>query len=106
MHSAVLDALLLRLRSSVGPTVGLHVLEHQSDRLTIQVGDQTDSVIGITISDAHRPSFCASYPELSIKRNGERHVSTITSDGILTEGVLWVVGELARYGVVKPEYLD
>jgi len=106
MSSATLDALLMRLRSSVGASVGLHVLEQQDDRLTIQVGDQNDSVIGIEIRDEQRPSFCVSYPELSIKRNGERRVSTATSDGILADGIIWVVAELARHGVVKPEFAD
>jgi hypothetical protein len=106
MPRAILDDLLLRLRSSVGSSVGLHILERQTDRLTVQIGDQPDSVIGIEIRDEQRPSFCASYPKLTVKRNGERHVSTATSDGILADGILWVVGELARHGVVKPEFSD
>lgn len=106
MPSAALDALLLRLRSSVDGSVALQILERRTDRLTIQVGDQTDSVIGIEVRDEQRPSFCASYPKLSLKRNGERHVFTAISDGILADGVLWVVGELARNGVVKPEFSD
>jgi hypothetical protein len=81
-------------------------LEHQIDKLTIQVGTEADSVIGIKIRDEHRPSFSASYPKLSIKRNGERHVSTVTCDDILADGILWVVRELARHGVVKPEFSD
>jgi hypothetical protein len=81
-------------------------LEHQADQLTIQIGERPDSVVGIKIRDEQRLSFSASYPQLTIKRNGERYVSTAISEEILAEGVLWVVGELARHGVVNPEFAD
>jgi hypothetical protein len=106
MTTTALDALLLRLRSSFGASVSIHVLEHQTDRLTIQIGENADSLVGIEIRDEQRPAFRVSYPQLTIKRNGERRVSSTISDGILADGVLWVVGELARHGVVKPEFSD
>jgi len=105
-HSQALEELLASLRSSVGGSVSLHVLVSQPKGLTIQVGEQPDAVIGVEVSNEQRPSFRICYPKLTIKRNGERHTSTVQSDGVLAQGVAWVIGELARYGVVKPEFSD
>jgi hypothetical protein len=58
------------------------------------------------MSNEQRPSFRICYPKLTIKRNGDRHTATVQSDGVLAEGVAWVVGQLARHGVVKPEFSD
>jgi len=103
-HSQVLKELLATLRSSVDGSVSLQVLSSRGDGLTIQVGDQPEAVLGVEVSNEQRPSFRISYPKLTIKRNGDRHTSNAQSDGVLAEGVAWVVGELARNGVVKPEF--
>jgi hypothetical protein len=105
-HTQVLDDLLTSLRSSVGGSVSLHVVASQAGGLTIQVGDQPEAVIGVEMSNEQRPSFRICYPKLTIKRNGDRHTATVQSDGVLAEGVAWVVGQLARHGVVKPEFSD
>ena len=105
-HTQVLDDLLAHLRSSAGASLTLQVLPRQGDSLTIQVGDRPEAAVGIQVSDEHRPSFCISYPKLTVKRNGDRQTSVVRSDGVLAEGVAWVLGELARHGVVKPEFSD
>jgi hypothetical protein len=103
-HAKILDNLMTRLCSSLGSTVDLRVLADSGDSLTIQVGDRTDAIVNVEVRDEQRPSFCVSYPKLNIKRNGDRHVSTATSDGVLADGVAWIVEELARHGMVTPEF--
>jgi hypothetical protein len=105
-HTQVLDDLLARLRSSVGGSASLQVLPRQSDSLTIQVGDRPEAVVDVQVNDKQRRSFCICYPTLMVKRNGDRHTFVVRSDGVLAEGVAWVVAELARLGVVKPEFSD
>jgi hypothetical protein len=100
----VLTDLVAHLRSSVGASVSLHVLSSTGDGLTIQVGDQSEAVVGVDVRDEQIPSFSISYPKLALKRNGDQHISTVRSDGVLAAGVAWVVGELARHGAVKPEF--
>ena len=105
-QSQALNELLARLRSTVEVLAKLQILKSSGGSLDIQVGNYPDAVISITVSDERKPSFCISYPELRIKRNGDRRVSTVTSDKVLFEGVVWVVKELAINGVVRPEFPD
>lgn len=105
-HTEILDELLARLRSSVAASASLRVLPSQADGLTIQVGEEPEAVLGVEVSDQQRPSFRIRYPKLTIKRNREQHTSTVQADGVLADGVAWVVGQLARHGVVKPEFSD
>jgi len=96
--------LLTSLRSSVGDSGSLHVLATQAGGLTIQVGDQPEAVLGVEMSNEQRPSFRICYTKLTIKRNGDRHTSTVQADGVLVEEVAWIVGQLALHGVVKHEF--
>jgi hypothetical protein len=98
--------LLERLRTTVGTSARLHVINHADGSLTIQVGDDAETAIGVSVRDERRPSYCVSYPKLSIKRNGDRHISTVTSDGVLAGGVTWIIEQLAQHGVVRPEFID
>ena len=105
-RTKMLNELLARLRSSVGASVNLQVLPGRAGALIIQVGDEPEAVLGVEVTDEQRPSFCISYPKLATKRNGDQHTSTVQTDGVLSEGVIWVVGQLAQHGVVKPEFSD
>ena len=103
-HAQILAGLIAHLRLSIDASTPLHVLERREDCVTIQVGPEADAVVGVQVSDPKRPSFRISYPELHVKRNGDRHVSTTNSNGVLQQGVEWIVGQVAQHGAVRPEY--
>src|SRR5262249_15002811 len=67
-----LDHLLARLRSRFGSQV--IVREKTDERITLQIGSDEDSILGLRIVDRLRPSFAASYPALRIGRDGSRQV--------------------------------
>jgi hypothetical protein len=100
----LLDSLLAALRQSLGSSVALHVLEQREDRLTLQVGNQADAVVGVQVADPVKPSFRLSYPELKVKRNGERRITISCFEGAVQQGVESVVRQLAAHGAVWPQF--
>jgi hypothetical protein len=104
-NAQLLDDLLAVMRQSLGSSVALHVLEQREDRLTLQVGTEADAVVGVQVADPGRPSFRLSYPELKVKRNGERRVTISCSEGAVKQGVEWVIRQVAAHGAVWPEFL-
>src|SRR5262245_60816282 len=104
-HAQLLDDLLAAMRLSLGSSVAFHVLEQQDDRLTLQVGSEAEAVVGVQVADPGKPSFRLSYPELKVKRNGERRVTISCSQGAVQQGVEWVVRQVAEHGAVQPEFL-
>ena len=104
-HAKLLDDLLVAMRQSLGSSVVLHVLEQQEDCLTLQVGSEVDAVVGVQIADPGKPSFRLSYPELKVKRNGERRITISCFEGALQQGVEWVIRQVAAHGAVSPEFL-
>jgi hypothetical protein len=104
-NAQVLDDLLAALRQSLGSSVALHVLEWGEDRLTLQIGTDADAVVGVQVADPGRPSFRLSYPELKVKRNGERRLTTSCFEGAVQQGVEWVICQVAAHGAVRPEVL-
>src|SRR5689334_22322628 len=104
-HAQLLDELLAALRQSLGSSVALHVLEQRQDSLTLRVGSEGDAVVGIQVADPGRPSFRLSYPELKVKRNGERRVTITCLQGAVQQGVEAVINQVAAHGAVWPEFL-
>lgn len=104
-HAQLLDDLVAAMRQSLGTSVGLHVLEQREDRLTLQVGSEPDAVVGVQVADPAKPSFRLSYPELKVKRNGERRVTITCFEGAVQGGVEWVIRQLATHRAVWPEFL-
>jgi hypothetical protein len=104
-HSQPLDELLVTLRQSMGSSVALHVLEQREDCLTLRVGREADAVVGVQVTDPGKPSFRLSYPELTVKRNGERRVTVTCFEGAAQQGVEWVIRQVADHGAVWPEFL-
>jgi hypothetical protein len=98
----ILEDLVERLRSSFGDSV--RILEKGASRVTLQIGSAADAIVGLRIKDPSRPSFAVSYPALAIKKDGSRHVRDVGADGVVFEGVKWIVGQLAQHGVVLPEF--
>jgi hypothetical protein len=98
----ILEELVARLRSSFGDSV--RVLEKEAARITLQIGSSEDAIMGLQVKDPSRPSFAVSYPALAIKRDGSRHVQDVSRDGVVFEGVNWIVGQLVQHGVVPPEF--
>ena len=82
----------------------MQVLENDEGILTIQIGPKNSGVIRVRVNDAVRPSFVVSYPALKIKRNGRGHIEAVEADGVLYEGIKWIVGQVAQHGVVRPEF--
>ena len=98
----LLEQVLPHLRSLTRGVV--EILQESRDGLTIRVGRHEGALVSIRISDPVRPSFRVSYPKLVVKRDGSRHVTEQTVDGVVTEGLDWIVEQLLRHGVVKPEF--
>jgi hypothetical protein len=82
----------------------MHVLLKDDERLSLRIGSAAGAVIELQILDAARPSFAVCYPALKVKRNGRGHVENARADNVLVEGVEWIVDQLARHGVVRPEF--
>jgi hypothetical protein len=101
----LLESLLAAMQQSLGSSVALHVLEQREDSLTLQVGTRSDAVVGVQISDPEKPLFRLSYPELKVKRNGERRVTVTCFEGAGQGGVEWVIRQVAAHGAVWPEFV-
>lgn len=99
----ILEDLVGHLRSSFGDSV--RILEKGAGRITLQIGSSENAIVGLRVKDPARPSYAVSYPALSIRRDGSRHVQDVSADGVLFEGVRWIVGQLAQHGVVLPEFM-
>jgi hypothetical protein len=104
-HSRILTELASRIRSSLG-TRPRQELDEQRNHLTIQFGGEANAILGVEVDDAIRPSFRVSFPELKVKRNGDRHIKIKTQNGVLVEGVEWITLQLAKHGQVQPEFLE
>jgi hypothetical protein len=102
----IFDDLIARLRMKVAGSVVLLIIKRESDHLAIQVGDDADAIVGIRIKDPARPLFAMSYPKLTVKKDGSRHITLTEFEGAVFEGVEWVIGQLAEHGVIMPEFVD
>jgi hypothetical protein len=98
----ILQQLLAQLRSRVGNSV--RVLEEGSGRLTLQIGPDETAILGVRVHDPSRPSFSVSYPKRKFKSDGSRVVQDVVGDGLLMQGVEWIAHQLAKHGVVPPEF--
>jgi hypothetical protein len=98
----ILDDVLARLRSMFGKSV--LVLQRDEGSATIQVAGDEAAVVGIRVLDPVPPSFAVSYPALKIKRHGRTHVRESGGEGVVFEGIAWIVNQLAQHGVVRPEF--
>ncbi|MDB4970089.1 MAG: hypothetical protein JWN44_5778 [Myxococcales bacterium] len=98
----ILEDVLTRLRSAFG--VSVQILEKRVGGLALQVGATDGAVISIRVKDPSRPNFAVSYPTLRVRKDGSRYVHDVDVDGVLLEGIEWIVGQLAQRGVVPPEF--
>ncbi len=99
----MLGDVVARVRSSFGAS--LRVLHEGHGRVSLQVGEAEGAIVGLRVEDIARPSFAVTYPELKIGGDGARYVDDVSGDGVLFEGVEWIVAQLVQHGVVIPEYL-
>ena len=88
----MIEQILLLLRTLTRGA--LEVLEESRDGLTVRVGRHEGALITIRISDPTRPSLRVSYPKVVVKRDGSRQVTEETVDGVVTEGLEWIVALL------------
>lgn len=102
-HAEIIDSVLARLRLAIPGSIVFHVVERTDDRLTLQVGERSESVIALAIKDPYRPMFHVSYPLLTVKKDGSKHVGDCDSDCVI-DGVEWIARQLAQHGVVMPEF--
>jgi len=100
--SLLLEQVVPHLRSLTRGVV--EILQESQDGLTLRIGRHDGAIISMRISDLVRPSFRVSYPKLVVKRDGSRHVTEQTVDGVVTDGLDWIVEQLLRHGIVKPEF--
>jgi hypothetical protein len=101
-HAQVVDGVRARLRASFGALI--HVLPSDEDSLNLRIGSSGAALVSLLVTDPDRPSFAVSYPALKVKRNGRRHVQRVHANGVLIEGIEWIVQQLAEHGVVRPEF--
>jgi hypothetical protein len=100
--AGLFDQILPHLRTFARDAV--EVIEESPHEVTVRVGRHEGAIVTIRISDPMRPSFQVSYPQLVVKRDGSRHVTEQTGDGVLVQGLSWIVEQLLQHGVVKPEF--
>ena len=105
-HAKILDDLVEYLHSTLGSSVGFHLVRQAEDSLTMQVGTAEDALLSLEVSDPDRPAFRISYPERRGKRSGRYHMVVTFMDGALRPGVAWVARQLADHGAVTPEFKD
>jgi hypothetical protein len=99
----VLDRLLHDILAVVGSSSQMAVLSMSDTDCTIQLGRSEDAIISITLCDPVRPTFSATYPALTSRRDGSESIREQTSEGILAEGVAWIARKVFRFGFVPPE---
>lgn len=97
-----LEQVLSHLRTMTHGQV--EVLQETAECLTLRLGRHEDAILSVRVSDPTRPSFQVSYPKLIVKKDGSRHMTEVTVDHVLTEGLDWIVGQLLTHGLVKPEF--
>jgi hypothetical protein len=82
----------------------VEVLQETGESLTLRLGRHEGAMISVRVSDPTRPSFHVSYPKLVVKKDGSRHVAEVTADGVVAEGLDWIVRQLLTHGLVRPEF--
>ena len=98
-----IEKLLLEVRQSVSSSSHLAVLALDRSGFTIQVGRSIEAVVTVTLHDAVTPSFSVTCPVLCVGRDGHEAVQEQTSVGLLSQGVVWIVRKVFRFGFVPPE---
>jgi hypothetical protein len=99
----IIEALLFEIRESIPSSSHFIVTTLNESDCTIQLGRSPEALVAITLQDAVRPSFAATYPALSVDRDGHETITEQTSEGILCQGVSWIVRKVFRFGFVPPE---
>src|SRR5262249_15791084 len=98
---ALFADLLAQLRSSVKGEI--EVVASDRESLTLRVGARADARVTVRLVDPSRPTFAVSYPHLSEKRDGTHEIRERVGDGVLAQGVEWIVRQLLEHGVVTNE---
>jgi hypothetical protein len=98
-----IDRLLLEIRESVSCSSRVNVLNIDETGFSIQLGQSAEAIVAVSLCDPDRPSFSASYPKLIADRHGHETIEEQISEGILSEGVSWIVRKVFRFGFVPPE---
>ncbi len=96
--AAELKATVERLRANGCPITGL---ESDGGRAIISIGPGS---VAFGLLDPDRPTFTVTYPLLREKRNGRPTVVDVTADGVLFEGLEWIVKQVGSHGTVVPEF--
>jgi hypothetical protein len=100
--AALLADLLAQLRSSVKGEI--EVVASDGESLTLRVGARADARVTLRLVDPSRPTFAVSYQHLSEKRDGTHEIHERIGDGVLAQGVEWIVSQLLEHGVVTSEW--
>ncbi len=82
----------------------IEVIVHSSQSYEIIFSSSGASVNITQDSDSGR--YSASYPELVRDGNGGRKVDDGFSEGMLEEGLFWILWQVRSHGKVKPEVVD
>jgi hypothetical protein len=62
-----------------------------------------DASVTVTLQDSTQPSFAVTYPALVVTRDGDESVKEQNVEGVLSQGVSWIVRKVFRFGFVPPE---
>ncbi len=99
----IVDRLLLEIRESVSCASRITVISIDEAGFSVQLGQSAKAVVAVSLCDPERPSFSATYPKLIVDRHGHETIEEQISEGILSQGVSWIVRKVFRYGFVPPE---
>lgn len=97
-----IEALYRHLLAGVPSSAHATILERDGERISLQVGRSTEAIVSVTVHDRAIPSFAVTYP---VRRTHDDREATseCTLVDVRTEGVVWIVRKVYRFGFVPPE---
>lgn len=101
MREAILNDLLRELRSDFGEAFHLVLREPSVLVLAVQ---GSEIPIRIVVNDAARPSFDVTYGSVGPDARTLKAIQEVTSNGVLYQGLAWIIAQVVAHGVVLPEF--
>lgn len=100
MSEALLDGLFQHLRASFGDAVRLVLHEPSVLALAVQ---GSEIPIRIVVNDPTCPSFDVTYGKVGPDAMTLEAIQEVTAEGVLCQGVTWIVAQVVAHGAVLPE---
>jgi hypothetical protein len=101
VNEAILEDLLRKLRSEFSEA--LHLVLHEPSVLVLAV-QGSEIPIRIVVDDAARPSFSVTHGFVGADAWTLEAIREVTSNGVLYQGLAWIIAQVVAHGVVLPEF--